>query len=185
MQTIKKYANRKLYHTNRKRYITLDGIARLVQAGEPVQIIDNETGEDITGGILAQVVLQTRGRNGGPLPPTVLTGLIQLGGDTLANLRRGLFTSLGGQDIVDAEIKRRLEKLVAEGTMSSEEANRLRYLLLRADLTEEPETNLAVREAEVPSRNDIVRLHAQVDALTKIVEQLMQKHERAVHEDDH
>src|SRR6266498_4059994 len=34
MQTIKKYANRKLYHTNRKQYITLDGIAALIQAGD-------------------------------------------------------------------------------------------------------------------------------------------------------
>ena len=48
MQTIKKYANRKLYHTNRKQYITLDGIAALIQAGEQVQVLDNETGEDIT-----------------------------------------------------------------------------------------------------------------------------------------
>ena len=39
MQTIKKYANRKLYHTNRKQYITLDGIAALIQAGD---LIDNE-----------------------------------------------------------------------------------------------------------------------------------------------
>jgi len=61
MQTIKKYANRKLYHTNRKQYITLEGIATLIQAGDQVQVLDNETGEDITAQILTQVVLQTRG----------------------------------------------------------------------------------------------------------------------------
>lgn len=59
MQTIKKYANRKLYHIDRKQYITLEGIAALVQAGEQVRVIDNETGEDITAQILAQVALQT------------------------------------------------------------------------------------------------------------------------------
>ena len=48
MQLIKKYANRKLYHTNQKQYITLEGIARLVQDGEPVQVLDNESGEEIT-----------------------------------------------------------------------------------------------------------------------------------------
>src|SRR5262249_12123246 len=57
VQTIKKYANRKLYHTNRKQYITLDGIAALIQAGDQVQVLDNETGEDITAQILSQVVL--------------------------------------------------------------------------------------------------------------------------------
>src|SRR6266540_6478215 len=57
MQLIKKYANRKLYHTNRKQYITLEGIAALIQAGESVQVLDNETGDDITASILTQVVL--------------------------------------------------------------------------------------------------------------------------------
>lgn len=80
MQLIKKYANRKLYHTNQKRYITLDGIATLIQAGEPIQVLDNETGEDITATVLAQVVLQTRERGGGLLSAAVLMSLIQLGG---------------------------------------------------------------------------------------------------------
>ncbi len=185
MQTIKKYANRKLYHTNRKRYITLDGIGRLVQAGEQVQVIDNETGEDITGSILAQVVLQTRGRNGGgPLPATVLTGLIQFSGDTLTNLRRVLMNSLGGREIIQAEIKRRLDKLVDEDALSSEEDTRLRHLLLREDLSQEEENTLEVNEEDVPNRQDIVRLHAQVDALTAVVEQLMRQQGRAPHDDE-
>lgn len=80
MQLIKKYANRKLYHTNEKRYITLDGIANLIQAGEHIQVLDNETGEDITVTVLAQVVLQAREQGGGLLSATVLMSLIQLGG---------------------------------------------------------------------------------------------------------
>ena len=91
MQTIKKYANRKLYHTNRKRYITLEGIAALIQAGEQVQVVDNETGEDITEPVLSQVVLQARG-SGGRLPTHVLTGLIQAGGDTLSGVRRSIWS---------------------------------------------------------------------------------------------
>lgn len=183
MQAIKKYANRKLYHTNRKKYITLEGIAQLVQAGEQVQVVDNETGEDITAGILAQVVLQTRGQSGGPLPATVLTGLIQLGGDRLAGLRRALFASLGGQDIVDAEIERRLDHLVNEGALSIEEDTRLRSLLLRHDLAQASNNDFAAREAEVPSRNDVVRLHAQVDKLMEAVEHLAQQ--RALSDEDH
>ncbi|HMQ33518.1 MAG TPA: polyhydroxyalkanoate synthesis regulator DNA-binding domain-containing protein, partial [Chloroflexaceae bacterium] len=93
MHLIKKYANRKLYHTNQKQYITLEGIARLVQEGEPVQVLDNETGDDITSTILAQVVLTARGRSGPQLPTQLLTGLIQIGGDTLTNLRRTLASS--------------------------------------------------------------------------------------------
>src|SRR5579859_753613 len=107
MQSIKKYANRKLYHTNRKQYITLDGIAALIQAGEQVHVVDNETGNDITAQILAQVVLQTRGHKS-LLPTHVLTGLIHSSSDTLAELRRSAWMALGGLDSVDTEIIRRL-----------------------------------------------------------------------------
>lgn len=176
MHTIKKYANRKLYHTNQKQYITLDGIAKLVQDGEAVQVLDNETGEDITPSILAQVVLQARGRSTAQLPTQFLTGLIQIGGDTLSNLRRALFASLGGGDMIDAEIGRRLERLVAEGALSADEGNRWQALLTRSDFAERSAEDLAPG-AEVPSRTDMTRLHNQVDALAAIVDQLL--HERS------
>ncbi len=38
---IKRYANRKLYNTQTSRYITLKGIAELVEADEEVRVIDN------------------------------------------------------------------------------------------------------------------------------------------------
>ncbi len=175
MQTIKKYANRKLYHVNRKQYITLEGIAQLVQDGEQVQVVDNETGEDITVTILAQVVLQTRGRhtNNRLLSAPVLTGLIQFGGDRLAGMRRALFASLGGEAMIDLEIRQRLDQLVAEGTLSAEEHTRLRGLLVRGTLSEKAGEDLAAQETDVPSRNDVARLHEQVDALMEAVEQLL------------
>lgn len=172
MHIIKKYANRKLYHTNQKQYITLDGIAKLVQDGEAVQVLDNETGEEITPSILAQVVLQARGRSASQLPTQLLTGLIQIGGDTLTNLRRGLFASLGGGDMVDAEIERRIERLVAEGLISADEGRRWQQHLTRGDFADGSGEELAP-EARVPSRTDMARLHTQVDALSEIVDQLL------------
>ncbi len=41
---IKRYANRKLYNTEASRYITLKGIAELLEEGEEVHVVDNETG---------------------------------------------------------------------------------------------------------------------------------------------
>ncbi|MFV9507566.1 MAG: polyhydroxyalkanoate synthesis regulator DNA-binding domain-containing protein [Oscillochloridaceae bacterium umkhey_bin13] len=174
MQLIKKYANRKLYHTNQKQYITLEGIARLVQDGEAVQILDNETGNDITSSILAQVVLQARGRSAPQIPTQLLTGLIQIGGDTLANLRRTLATTLAGAEVIDAELERRLDHLVASLQITPEEAKRWRNLLTQTDFGPQ-NTTLANDVAEVPSRNDVVKLHAQVDALASIVQQLLEQ----------
>jgi polyhydroxyalkanoate synthesis repressor PhaR len=167
VQIIKKYANRKLYHTNRKQYITLDGIAALIQAGEHIQVVDNESGADITPSILAQVVAQTRGR-GGLLPTHVLTDLIQAGGETIAGMRRSIWDTLGGAAVVDAEIKRRLDRLEDDGALDAEEAERMRRLLLRA----EPEADTAP-EGHMPSRADLAQLSAQVDSLTAVVEQLL------------
>ncbi len=175
MHTIKKYANRKLYHTNRKQYITLDGIARLVQDGEAVQILDNETGDDITSSILAQVVLQARGRSGPQLPTTLLTGMIQLGGDTIANLRRTLFSSLGGGDLIETEIGRRIDTLIERGEIRSDDGVRWRQLLLRQEFADSAPSQADGEEMAMPTRNDVFLLHAQVDALSSIVEQLLKK----------
>ncbi len=61
---IKKYANRKLYDTRTSQYITLDGISRLVREGHDIEVIDRETGSDLTALILSQVVMgeEKRGR---------------------------------------------------------------------------------------------------------------------------
>jgi polyhydroxyalkanoate synthesis repressor PhaR len=168
VQTIKKYANRKLYHTNSKQYITLDAIAALIQAGEQIQVIDNESGADITAAILAQVVAQARGR-GGLLPMHMLTDLIQAGGETIAGMRRSIWDRLGGAALVDAAIERRLDRLREEGALSAEEDARLRALLLRA----EPGAATSAALLDVPNRTDLARLSAQVDALTAVVEQLL------------
>lgn len=79
---IKRYANRKLYNTKTSRYITLKGIADLLEGGEDVRVIDNETGEDITSITLSQILVDTE-RSNRAVPGSVLSGLFQKGGDAL------------------------------------------------------------------------------------------------------
>jgi BMFP domain-containing protein YqiC len=54
---IKKYANRKLYDTQTSRYITLEGISELVRDGHDIQVVDRDTGRDLTPLILSQIVV--------------------------------------------------------------------------------------------------------------------------------
>jgi polyhydroxyalkanoate synthesis repressor PhaR len=175
MQLIKKYANRKLYHTNQKQYITLEGIAKLVQEGSTVQVVENETGADITADILAQVVLQSRGRSGAPLPTQLLTGLIQISGDALTNLRRGLVSLLVSSDTIEAELHRRIDHLVARGLIGPEEGERWRQLLIQTDFGPVAE-QVTAGFRDIPSHHDLARLHDQVDALTHTVEELLNRH---------
>jgi polyhydroxyalkanoate synthesis repressor PhaR len=79
---IKRYSNRKLYDTERSKYVTLDEIARMIKAGDEVTIIDNETKEDLTSVTLTQIIFEEEKRES-RMPLSMLRNLIQTGGVTL------------------------------------------------------------------------------------------------------
>jgi polyhydroxyalkanoate synthesis repressor PhaR len=76
---VKRYSNRKLYDTSDSRYVTLDEIARWIRAGEEVQIVENETGEDLTAVTFAQIILESERKKSNLLPIRMLRELIQHG----------------------------------------------------------------------------------------------------------
>lgn len=79
---IKRYSNRKLYDTERSKYVTLDEIAKMIKAGEEVTIIDNETKEDLTSVTLTQIIYEEEKRES-RMPLSMLRNLIQTGGEAL------------------------------------------------------------------------------------------------------
>ncbi|NJK80227.1 MAG: pesticidal protein Cry15Aa [Chloroflexaceae bacterium] len=185
MQVIKKYANRKLYDTTRKQYITLDGIAQLVRVGEPVKVLDNETGEDITASILSQIIVQTTERDQSSLPTTLLASLIQLGSGAFAHLRSRIFAAINERHLLATLLESHLERLMRQGTLSTYEAHYVRRLLFpdtQSDLPETPDAvhdqpHTAEQDNGVPRRSDILLLQAQIEALSVAVEQLFQQRE--------
>ena len=66
---IKKYANRRLYHTGTSTYVTLEDLADMVKSGEDFVVTDAKTGEDITRSVLGQIIFEQEGRGGQPLLP--------------------------------------------------------------------------------------------------------------------
>jgi len=55
---IKKYENRRLYDVTHSRYVNLDEIARTVQDGVDIQVLDASSGEDITRLVMTQIVTE-------------------------------------------------------------------------------------------------------------------------------
>jgi len=55
---IKKYENRRLYNTNDSRYVNLDEVARMVQEGYDVKVLDAASGEDLTRLVLTQIIVE-------------------------------------------------------------------------------------------------------------------------------
>jgi polyhydroxyalkanoate synthesis repressor PhaR len=172
MIIVKRYPNRKLYNTSAKQYITLEGVAHLIREGEEVQILDHETGEDLTALTLTQIIFEQEKKEGGFLPRSVLTGLVQSGGQTLSTLRRTLASPLNLRLHVDMEIERRLSSLVASGQLTEEESSMMKEKLLSTSTSIQDTTIPSEEELEqllinrgVPTRDDLQELSNRLDDL--------------------
>jgi polyhydroxyalkanoate synthesis repressor PhaR len=85
---IKKYANRRLYHTGTSTYVTLDDLAVMVKKGEEFLVSDAKTGDDITRSVLTQIIFELEGKEGQQtmLPVAFLRQLIGYYGDQMQGL---------------------------------------------------------------------------------------------------
>ncbi|MGH7902760.1 MAG: polyhydroxyalkanoate synthesis regulator DNA-binding domain-containing protein [Candidatus Dormibacteraceae bacterium] len=131
---IKKYANRKLYDTSSSRYVTLSGIERLVHQGHDIQVIERETGRDITPFILSQVVMTEERR--------VETGTddgLQRGQALLDYVRRTLNVPAA---LVSGEVERRREDFES-----------------MVDLA----ISRALKRLNIPTRRDLDRINRRLD----------------------
>ena len=53
---IKKYSNRKLYDTLSKKFITLKDIAKMLNEGKNIKVVEKSTGEDITTHVIGALL---------------------------------------------------------------------------------------------------------------------------------
>jgi len=83
---VKKYANRRLYDTRSSSYITLDNLAEMVREGRDFVVYDAKTGEDITRGVLTQIIVEEEGKGRSLLPTAFLRQLIGFYGDQMQSL---------------------------------------------------------------------------------------------------
>ena len=84
---VKKYANRRLYNTESSSYITLDNLAEMVRQGRDFVVYDAKSSEDITRGVLTQIIVEEEGKQGQNLLPTAfLRQLIGFYGDQVQSL---------------------------------------------------------------------------------------------------
>jgi polyhydroxyalkanoate synthesis repressor PhaR len=83
---VKKYANRRLYNTESSSYITLDNLADMVRQGRHFVVYDAKSGEDITRGVLTQIIVEEEGKGRALLPTAFLRQLIGFYGDQMQSL---------------------------------------------------------------------------------------------------
>ncbi|MGL4325655.1 MAG: polyhydroxyalkanoate synthesis repressor PhaR [Beijerinckiaceae bacterium] len=80
---IKKYANRRLYHTGTSTYVTLEDLAGMIRTGEEFEVQDAKSGDDITRSVLTQIIFEQESKGTNLLPIPFLRQLIGFYGDSL------------------------------------------------------------------------------------------------------
>jgi polyhydroxyalkanoate synthesis repressor PhaR len=168
---IKRYANRKLYNTDTSRYITLKGIGELIERGEEVRVIDNESGEDITSVALSQILVDNE-RNQRAVPRTLLSDLIQKSGDALYG---AIKRSVG--ETQEGGIGEKIQKNVRRAIRTrEEEAQRWRDAIgdARSEWDEmvQGAVERVFKALDLPRRTDIEALSENLERVAQALERL-------------
>ncbi len=77
---IKKYENRRLYDVTHSRYVNLDEVARAVQEGYDVQVLDASTGEDLTRLVMTQIITESAKTADSVFPLDILREMVVASG---------------------------------------------------------------------------------------------------------
>ncbi len=167
---IKRYANRKLYNTDTSRYITLKGIAELLEQQHDVKVIDNETGEDITNVALSQILVDSERSGGASLPRNVLSDLFQRGGDALYGaLRRGMGDASEGLEDLQRGVRRIIRPRDDE---SGRRGDWIGFSVPDLDHMLQNALERVFRVLDLPRRSDIDALNENLRRVAEAVEKL-------------
>jgi polyhydroxyalkanoate synthesis repressor PhaR len=80
---LKKYANRRLYDTEKSVYVTLHEVAAYIREGLDVSIVDAKTKEDVTAFTLTQIILEEAKNKNTLLPVPLLHLIIRYGNNLM------------------------------------------------------------------------------------------------------
>ncbi len=179
-RVIKKYQNRKLYDTRDSCYITLDEIAKLIQKGEDVTVIDNRTKNDVTSIILTQILVDQEKSQKSILPLSMLKQIIRGGSGSLFDfIQRYVVLGMENENDSQAEATRYIERMVSRGEITKAEgkvllnqlavqsAKNLEQLQNRINDTIEKTVRRASNLGQIEDK--IARLNERIDHLESTV----------------
>ncbi|MDJ0804404.1 MAG: polyhydroxyalkanoate synthesis regulator DNA-binding domain-containing protein [Desulfobacterales bacterium] len=181
MHKIKKYANRKMYDTHDKRYVTMEELSELIKQGEEVMIIDNRTGEDISTAIISQLIGRDNKEKDKTVSSQLLMQLLRKGGGTLTDYAKK-YMSLwqGAFNMAEDELTPLVNRLVKNKELSISEAVKLKKEILgytsalKSWIGESIDKRIGevLQSMHLPTNEQLKALSAKVEALSEKVRQL-------------
>jgi polyhydroxyalkanoate synthesis repressor PhaR len=87
LKLLKKYPNRRIYDTETSSFVTLSDVRQLVIDRVPFQVIHSKSGEDLTRGVLLQIISEMEGEgHESLLTNRILLELIRFYGDRMVGM---------------------------------------------------------------------------------------------------
>lgn len=166
MILIKRYANRKLYNMDSKKYVTLEDIETMIKEGNNVQIVDNTSGEDITASTLSMIIAE-RAKKQQCYSPSLFVQIIRTGKSSVYDYFRKIVQTLSETAyFIEEEVEAKVKTLVDKGEISPEEGKALSEDLkksesLRQEKTEKHLEKLlggVLHKLNVPVQSDVQKL---------------------------
>mgnify|MGYP001557535175 FL=1 len=181
MHKITKYANRKMYDTHDKRYVTMDQLSDLIKQGEEVVVIDNRTGEDITTAVISQLIGRDSKEKDRTVSSQLLMQLLRKGGGTLTDYaKKYMALWQGAFDMAEDEVSQLVNRLVKNKELSIAEATKLKKEImgythtLKSWISDSIDKRVGevLQSMNLATNDHLKVLTAKVDALSQKVRQL-------------
>lgn len=182
---IKKYANRKLYDTTEKKYISLDDLSALIKAGEEVLIEDNETGEDLTSSVLSQILAREKTGTDTEVSGILLDLLRKGGGTVIGYAKKYSSVWQNALTMAEDEVEKVVNLLVKNKELTESEGSKLKKeLLARAEnfkvwISDKIDQRVSevLDKMNLATKEQVAELNAKITSLNEAVEKLEKKDE--------
>ncbi len=182
---IKKYSNRKLYDTKEKRYVNLSEVSRLIREGVDLKVIDNNTKEDITSLVLAQIIVEQE-KTKKIMLPSIFSPLklLKKGGEDMLNLsKKMLLAGIGTLSLTKEKANKIADDLIKRGELSQSESKEFVVDLLdKAEKEKDrliekikPEIGKSLEKMNFASKKSVDNLEKKIDELGSKIDQLFKK----------
>ncbi len=192
MRVIKRYKNRRLYDSRTSRTITQFELARMIEEGEQVQVLDSATGEDITPTVLGRVMAGQSGLWSDVTEATqFLHNAIQMGKDTsMSILKNTVLASIGLFNVTKAKAEKIIDDLIKKGEVDkSDRKAAIMELLDKAEKSTDSFRKKVIEEADKAQKGvskfakeniwvrpaDLAKIDGKITRLTKRVRELEEK----------
>jgi polyhydroxyalkanoate synthesis repressor PhaR len=174
---VKRYRNRKLYDTENKKYVVLSEIEAMIIEGVDVQVMDVESGQDVSGQVMTQIILR-RKEDARKVPLEGLKTWISQGSDSMKKAFQKTYEfGKGVKDKVEKDLTQIFQKREGDTEAGSKgmdlDSISRQFEKAGAWITDLVDERLRRGLLRLPTHKDLGQLQIKLEELEKKLERLI------------